>query len=254
MKYRLWAVLWFLLSIGVLPALAQSGNISLITPVEQVQTGDTFTITIQVRDVSRVYGGIVELAYDPQALEVVQTDNQAVVPGDFFANQPGFPVRNSVDPVAGSIEYALTLRQPAEPVSGSGSLGTVQFHALRDGEAAITISEASLLSPRFEEVNGRTIARAVDEVPVEVQGLTLNVGGTGTAMIVQQSPQSLAAESQPAPSILAPQTVPATVPAMIRPAAALSPVVIAGIAFFMIGLLLFTFSVGTYVRLRRQYA
>jgi hypothetical protein len=251
MKSRWLMVCWFVALIASGPVFAQNGNISLTTPLEQVSAGDTFAVTIQIRDVAGVYGGLVELAYDPQTLEVIQVDNQAVTPGDFFAGQPGFPLKNGADPASGVIEYALTLRQPALPVTGSGSLGTVQFRALRDGAAQINIAQASLLSPRFEEINGRTIARSVDEIPVNVQGLAIHVGGSGMQTVVQPPAE---APQQPQVVQAVPQTVRANPSALVQPTPGPSTAVMMGVIFFIIGLLLFTFSVGAYVRLRRQYA
>lgn len=256
MKIRLLVILLSIGLIGHAAAFAQSGRISLTIPVEQVNAGDTVAVTIAVQDVAGVYGGSIELSYDPQVLEVLSTENKPVVPGDFFANQPGFPLKNSVDLTTGSIEYAMTLRQPAEPVTGSGSLGTLQFRVLRDGAAQINVVAASLLSPRFEEINGQRIARTVDEVPVEVQGLTLSIG-TGGPTVIQQTPAPIATQPQvaaAAPVINVPQSAPAAPLAFVQLTPPVSPVVMAGLAFFIIGLLLFTFSLGTYVRLRRQYA
>ncbi len=258
MKIRLLLILMSIGLIGQSVVSAQSGKISLTVPVDQVSMGETVAVTIAVQDVAGVYGGSIELSYDPQILEVLQPENQPVTPGDFFANQPGFPLKNVADVTTGSIEYAMTLRQPAQPVTGSGSLGTLQFRALQDGAVQINVVAASLLSPRFEVVNGQTIARSVDEVPVEVQGLTLNIGAGGQT-VVQQTPVPAVTEVQSQAVAAVPQSapvasVPQSAPLYVQPAPPLSPVVMAGLAFFVVGLLLFTFSLGTYVRLRRQYA
>lgn len=257
MKRLRLTLLPFVMLIAVLPAAAQSSTISLSAPVEQVRAGETFAVTIQVQDVVDVYGGSIQLAYDPQLLEVIETEDKAVTPGDLFANQPGFSVRNAADPVSGSIEYVLTLRQPAEPVTGSGSLGTVQFRALQDGPVQVNVVEATLLSPRFEEVEGRTIARQIDQVPVEVQGLVISTGDTSLQSVSEEAivplpTQALAAAAPPqsAPVI----EVPLTAPALVQATPTLSPAVMLGLLFFVIGLLLFTLSLGAYVRLRRQYA
>lgn len=255
LKRRLFR-LFFSVLVGLVwavPALAQNGQIALDAPAAPLAAGEVFTVRIQVADVTGVYGGNLELRYDPQALEALVMDNQTVIaPGDFFGDRPGFTLKNGA--TDGRIEYAITLRQPAEPVTGSGTLGTLQFRALRDGEAQIEVTAASLLAPRFEEVNGQRIARAIDEVPVETQGLRVNIGSTApVAAVVQPTVPALL---EPLPVVPAAEAQPQN-PVTILPAAAptvsaWSPAVLIGVLFFAIGLMLFTLGLGTYVRLRRD--
>jgi hypothetical protein len=96
----------------------------------QASAGEEFTITVNIGDTSGVYGGSFLFSYDPQVLEVVVTDNHVVTPGDYFQDMPSFVLQNSVNAQEGTIEYALTLTQPAEPVSGGGVIGTITFRAL----------------------------------------------------------------------------------------------------------------------------
>ena len=79
--------------------------------------GDEVTVTVHVQDVTNAYGGSFKFAYDPKALEVIVQSEGAVTPGDFFGDQPGMSMRNRADAETGIVEYALTLRQPATPVS-----------------------------------------------------------------------------------------------------------------------------------------
>jgi hypothetical protein len=259
MKIRLLVTSIILVLIGHVLVFAQSDSalVTLSAPADPVNAGDTFTVTIQVGNATGVYGSSLKLTYDPLALEAISTDAGVVTPGDFFGNQPGFTLKNLTDTVAGTLDYATTLRQPAEPVTGSGILGTIQFRALTDGTAEIAIVEASLLAPRFEEVNGRKIARAVDEVPVQTQNATIST--TGAGMVIDATPMldesQLVEQFTEDSDVFQPWAMDNPEPVlMIEPVTTggSSVAVIAGIAFFMAGLLLFTMGVGSYVRLHRQ--
>lgn len=254
MKIRMLVTSILLILIGHVLVFAQSGSalVTLSAPAEPVNAGDTFTVTIQVGNATGVYGGSIRLTYDPLALEPVTTDAGVVTPGEFFGDQPGFTLKNVADAATGTIDYAMTLRQPAEPVTGSGALGTIQFRALQGGPAEIVVAEASLLAPRFEEVNGRKIARTVDQVAVEVQGTTVNSTGVVMDATPMLTESQLVAQSPQTDDAFQPWAVSDGPTMTIQSSSGTSPVMIAGIAFFMAGLLLFTMGVGSYVRLHRQ--
>ena len=116
MKIRLLAGFFFVaMSSALVFAQGDSALISLTVPVTSVQAGDTFAVDIQVNGANGVYGSSLKLTYDPQILQVQTTDSGAVTAGDFFGGQPGFTLKNEADLAGGTVEYALTLRQPAEP-------------------------------------------------------------------------------------------------------------------------------------------
>lgn len=231
--------------------IAQSTQaLIVLTPsLETVNAGEEFDVSIYVQDAEGVYGSSLELAYDPQALEVILVNDQAVSPGDFFGDSPGFPLKNGADAVSGVIEYALTLRQPAEPVTGSGTLGTVRLRALQDGPTVLDVTEARFLSPVFEEVNGVKIARSVNELPVAAQNLEI---GVGDGVVTSGAAQAIATQ----PSEMSVQPVTANIPQVMAMPAQPSrlPLIVIGTAFFMVGLMLFTLSLGAYVKLHRQYS
>ncbi len=234
-----------------------STNLLLTAPTEQVATGDTVTVSIQIENVENVYGGRVKVSYDPNLFEVVLNENSAVTAGDFFTGQPGMTLRNAVDSAAGIVDYALTLRRPAEPISGSGLIGTISFRALASGTASFELVEATLSSPVFEDVNGQRIATGVDDIPVNVQALSLSVSGEPVAPVVEENAAPVVAAtpvpSAPvqAPSSLFERPAPRTVsPAQNGP----SPAILAGILFFVLGLLMFTFSLAAFIRLRQDFS
>lgn len=209
----------------------------LAPPSGPVAAGQEFTVTAQVSGADGVYGISLIVAYDPQMVELVLADGAAVGAGSFFGGQPAFTLKNSASD--GRIEYALTLTQPAQPVSGEGSLGTITFRALAAGAAVITPQEARLLVPVFAEVDGRKIAREINEVVAQAQGMALTVAEAGAlAQQAQQAPP----EAQPERTLTAAPT-----------RATALPVLLAGGLLFLTGLGLFAMSIGGYVSLRRTF-
>jgi Cohesin domain len=236
-----------LMLIGIISAQETSPRVWLSSDMQQVTTGQAFTVTINVADAVGVYGGSFKLAYDPQALEVVLADNKAVVPGAFFNASSNFTLANTAN--GGIVEYAMTLTQPAEPVSGGGVLGTVTFRALSNAPVDITPIEARLLSPEFSEVDGRKVAQKINEVTTLVEGMTINAG---TTQIIVEEPKP---ELRPLTvEEMTPSTLPITTPPSIpAPRLVDRRVLVIGSALFILGLLLFATSIGVYVNLRRQF-
>lgn len=204
-------------------------------PSAPVEAGQEFTVAVQVSGADGVYGVSFAVSYDPQMVEVVPASGAAVQVGSFFGDQPAFALKNSAS--GGLIEYALTLTQPAQPVSGEGSLGTITFRALAAGAATIAPQEARLLVPVFSEVNGQKVAREINEVAAQTQGVALTVAEAGAT-----AQQALPPVEQPVPVAL---TTPARAVAL--------PVLLAGGLLFLAGLGLFAMSVGSYVSLRRAF-
>jgi cohesin domain-containing protein len=209
-------------------------TVTVLTDVQQVKAGQDFTARVEVAHAIKIYGVSFKLSYDPQLFEVVKSGEAAVNPGSFFGNKPGFTLKNAVDAATGSIEYALTLTLPAEPVSGDGILGLVTFHALKDAPVSITAIQANLVSPEFSEVNGHLIAQRVDQVPAQI----IQSGASGQSSVtgIFSNP---ALNTQP------------TVKEMNQLNVTVSrvPLIVAGL-FFVAGLVLLTLSVGMYSRMR----
>ena len=272
------AIVFVLLyAVGLVTVGAQDNppQVQLSPDKAEAVAGDTITVTVNVSGAVGVYGGSFKLSYDTQAFEVVQTDSKAVTPGAFFANEPGFALRNAVDTTAGTIEYAITLMQPAKPVDGDGVLGTFTLHALKDSPVTITDMSASFVAPEFKEVDGHLVAQKVNQVTAEVQSSmaapaqaisaventvpevapTVEVANANVpaqpavsddaAVNMFSNPQlnAVAASEAINPGVISTDTVNRTDNA----------VSIAAVAFLIIGVVLLTLSVGMYSRMRVQY-
>jgi hypothetical protein len=244
----------------------------LAFPVEQATAGQEFTVTVNVGGANEVYGGSFQLLYDTQAFEVVVTDSKAVTPGPFFGDAPSFPLKNSADSTGGTVDYALTLTQPAQPVSGDGVLGTITFRALKDAPVSIQLTKADLVSPEFTEVDGRLIAQKINQVEAQIAETVMD--DTAVSQVAS-APVTTVIEQQPvvevAPTVdtatasvsvsAANQNVDNTVlSAPVQNAPAVSSrqtntrvLIVAGL-FFLAGLVLLITSVGMYSKMRVRFS
>lgn len=246
-------------------AQAPDPRLSLVSDVAQAKTGDTVTVNINISGANGVYGGSFKLSYDPQLFELVQTDNKPVTPGAFFADKPGFALRNAADLAAGTIEYALTLMQPAQPVSGDGVLGSITLRALQDAPVTVSAVAASLVAPEFAEVDGHMVAQKVNQVAVQIDGqpsdqsLATNSSNAASVPATAAVPQSdpVAARLFTNPQLIASVSVQSNAAASVMPAETVQRTgnVVSALAvmFLALGIVLLTLSVGLYSRMRFHY-
>lgn len=254
----------FLISIfslvGIVGAQESPARIWVSAPVQQAAAGEEVAINIHVSGAAGIYGSSFKLAYDPQALEVVSNENGAVTVGSFFGDEPNFPLANTA--ADGVIEYAMTLVQPAEPVSGDGILGTITFRALQDTPVEVTAVEASLVAPQFTEINGRKVAQSMNTITPEITGQMnasadipemisaepdiFSDGGVSTASVaaaLAANPQATTNTVENAPPLVL-QPVP------YIPTASTNPIIILAGLLFIVGVGLLVVSVGLYTRMR----
>lgn len=149
-------------------ALAQNGTRLTLKPVSAAE--GMVTVEVQAENVTDLYGLELHLKYDPAMLEI--QDSQAdqpgvqIEPGALLPVNQGFVVANQADPSQGTIIYALTLLNPAPPVSGSGPVARMNFKILQDTPSTINVERSTLVSINLETI------------PVETAPLT--VGGFGS--------------------------------------------------------------------------
>jgi hypothetical protein len=236
----------------------------LSSEIDQATAGQEFNVTVNVGGAVQVYGGSLQVLYDAQAFEVVLENEQAVTPGAFFGDAPSFPLKNSADAAAGTVDYALTLTQPAVPVDGDGVLGTVKFRALKDAPVTMTLVNASLVSPEFTEVDGRMVAQKINQVEAQIAEMT--IGDAAPLQVVSQAPAVV--EQAPAEVIVVAPPIPDTATASVSVSVASNQnqpapmmqrqpnnrVFIAAGVFFFAGLVLLIMSVGMYSKMRVRFS
>ncbi|MEZ4669508.1 MAG: carboxypeptidase regulatory-like domain-containing protein [Anaerolineae bacterium] len=144
-----------IIGLGVAVAAAQDS-----TPLPQVQViinppviavGDTVTVSVQVQNMTNLYGLQANCAVDPAVLTGVGR-----VDGDVFNQANSFFVDNGMK-ADGSWLIAATLLQPAPAFTGTGTVFHFQYQAQAAGSSSVMCSV--LASNPFSAV-----------IPVEVQG------------------------------------------------------------------------------------
>ncbi len=271
-KFSHVAIFILIFTFGLVAVQAQDSAplLQFVPDKTQAVTGDTITVTANVVGAVGVYGGSFKLGYDAQAFEVVQTDSKAVTPGAFFANEPGFALRNVVDVPVGTIEYAITLMQPAKPVDGDGVLGTFVLRALKDAPVELTSLSASFVAPEFKEIDGHLVAQKVNQVMAQVEGVVGTAPVAAPAVSEVGIPNSAVEVAPVQPEISSdavidmfsnPELEIAAAQAAVNPGVIASETVsrtdnavsTAAIIFLAVGVILLTLSVGMYSRMRIHY-
>lgn len=125
------------------PAQEIPAILSLETDTTTLQTGQEYEITIRLENVTDLWLVTMEIAYDPTLVYVIGTRaGSPVVPGDFFPRASTLVFQNNVR--RDIINYTISLLAPAEPLDGSGILGTFRIYLLAPGETSILFRQASV--------------------------------------------------------------------------------------------------------------
>lgn len=137
-----WLVLW---SRGT--ATASAGTVLRADPPALgLKPGEQGTIALVVENAQDLYGAEFHLTFDPAVVEVVDADAaQAgiqIQSGDWLQNT--FVAVNQTDNATGAIDYAVTLLNPAPPLSGTGTLALFTFKAKANGNSVLKIEKALL--------------------------------------------------------------------------------------------------------------
>jgi len=159
--YGVWGTLFALvLAVGVVGgARAASPAILLPDPLSLgLKPGEAGKVALRVQGVENLYGLEVHLSFDPALVEVVDADpakpGVQIGGGDFLPN--GFVAVNNADNATGRIDYAVTLLNPAEPVSGEGVLAAITFEGKANGSSPLKIDKAILASREASEIPSQT--------------------------------------------------------------------------------------------------
>ena len=150
-KYNFVYIFWFyamLFSMYPLATVAQTDNIpddnaaqnallSFSIDETPVHVGNTFTLNLNVENVTDLAGWQCNIEFDPNVLEAVE-----VVEGDFLKEGDGktFFLESEIDNTAGRITKLGAARTSKGGVSGTGKLLSVAFMAKVIGEAQVTLT------------------------------------------------------------------------------------------------------------------
>lgn len=145
-------------------------------------------IGVMIENVPEIYGADIRLSFDADVMEVVDSDTNLdgiqLVTGDFLDPEQGFELQHAVNNKTGSIDYAISLLNPAPPAQGKGLLIEITFRAKMDGQATISIEEGLLGTQ-----TGETISPILDKTRINI---TSNFGNK-----VIESDESLLGKNSP---------------------------------------------------------
>jgi len=210
------------------PAAAGGPVVSAGEGPVSISVGQTVALAVKVADVEDLYGFDVQLRFDPSVVEAVDADPNApglqAVAGDFLS--PDFVVRNTLDTVTGTGQFAVTQVNPSEPKSGSGTLFTIYLSGVAaDRTSPVEVTEV-ILATRDGDVipvslaNGEirvqsTSVVASSPTPTPPPGLPTETLAATTPPLPAEGPDAPTATqaSVSTPTVAAPESTPASISA-----------------------------------------
>lgn len=148
-----------LLLLASAPTFAQDGAQVYAHLIDR--QADSLTVNIIAEDVVDLYGVEIHLTFDPGILTAQDADPDKdgiqIEDGGFLPIDQGFAVANNVEEAEGRIAYAVTLLNPAPPVSGSGTIARVTFDVLQDAPATIDIEKAKLVAVDLQSIPAHVV-------------------------------------------------------------------------------------------------
>ena len=130
-------------------AMAQTETVIRVEPgVMSLNVGQSAVIEIWIDNVTDLYAVDIQLAFDPNVLQVIDADPSQdgiqVEPGDFLSAD--FVVDNEADNVTGDIFYAVTQIGSTPPANGSGLLARATLQAVAQGTSQLNFVLAQLVT------------------------------------------------------------------------------------------------------------
>jgi hypothetical protein len=119
-----------------------SATVSMSPSSQSLTVGDNLLVVVSISNAASINDVALRITYDPSIVSVTDYDNGTggtqILPGwypgtDLNYQTEGVVLANSVSP-AGQINYEYQLSNNDE-VSGAGTIATIQFVALADGDA-----------------------------------------------------------------------------------------------------------------------
>ena len=145
---KLFLIIMFILSITPPVAMAANAGLELRSESSKLAPGDETIVEVRVKDMAPVYGAEFILSFNPDVLEVVDSDAQTkgvqIAPGGFFdLSKNHFPLQNHADNSEGSVRYAVSMLNPAPEAQGDGALAKIAFRAKSLGQAGVRIDSST---------------------------------------------------------------------------------------------------------------
>ncbi len=124
--------------------------------------GDNFSIDIDVTGAELTWAFEFKLSWDPSLLNVTKVTN-----GSFLSQGGDLYCPNNTNYDEGWLMFACTLLEPATSQSGSGTLATLDFTTLNEGDTTLHLYDTYLLDDNLDDyTHGTSDGNAfVDQTP-----------------------------------------------------------------------------------------
>jgi LysM repeat protein len=200
MRHSLWistAMEFVIIAVWVSSAFAQSSTQVKLVPSEAtISVEQTIELTVQVENITNLYGIELVITFDPNLLEVADADpnkpGTQITIGDFLGG--GMEVANAV--TDGRIEYIMQQVSPNLPSNGGGVLARITFRGIGSGQANIKIDDLFL-----SDQGGNGIFCSFHGAQITIQA-----GSVGGPTPTPFSPTPVPPTSTPAPPTPVPPT------------------------------------------------
>ena len=114
-----------------------AGTIEILPNPASVGDGGTTTVYVWLEGVENYYGLDFKLYFDQT---LVNIPSGKVTPlWDVFDQGNSFAIKNEVDNVAGTVWYAITNINPAQPFTGTGRICSITFIGLEPGTSNLDL-------------------------------------------------------------------------------------------------------------------
>lgn len=205
-----------------------AGTVSMTPASQSLSVGQSVLVNVDVSNSTNINDVALRITYNPAVVSVTDYDNVAagvqILPGwfpgtDLNYQTEGSVITNSVNP-AGQINYEYQLSGSAV-VSGGGTVATIQFQALANGNADVqwswvqikdgsgTPSTPTLGDPAIIVVGGAvptltpTSAGTATPIPTSTPQITATSTGTATATRTPSATTTAAATATPRITVVA---------------------------------------------------
>lgn len=126
------------------------------------------TSTISISNVVGLRAVDLEIAYDPDVIEIIDADpgetGVQVAPGPAFQGSSALVAAKDVDPVAGRIEFAATLIGSGNLLNGNANLVIINWRPRAAGTSPLTLEQVTLVGD-----NSQVIAGSAENGSIEVR-------------------------------------------------------------------------------------
>lgn len=143
------SLIWLSFLLVLLAAISHTGNISYAAaeptiyvdpPILYAEAGEHFNVSVEIVEAVNVYAWQVNMTFNPAVLECINATE-----GDFLKTQPETVFYVKINNTRGIIFSGCSTKGEYPGVIGHGTLFTIEFAALVQGECALNITHPNTI-------------------------------------------------------------------------------------------------------------